>query len=530
MKRWKRGLWLAGLCALSVMGVTSTAVAQPSNGDRGWVKPAQGAERRVALVIGNSGYRDSPLRNPGNDARVMAKALREVGFDVIEKVDLDQKGMKIAIRDFGDRLGKAGGVGLFYYAGHAMQVNGHNYLIPVDARIEREADVDIESVLLDAVLDQMGNTDSRLNVVVLDACRNNPFARSFRSATQGLAFVNAPRGTLIAYATAPGSVAADGDGGNGTYTGALVKRLGTDGLEIGSVFRRVREDVLTSTDGRQVPWESSSLVGEFYFKPRTLEAPDPVSVAPPKVEPGVEPKAESPARPEPGPRAEGAPASADPKAAMRALFMEGQRKVAAGDLQGALRTMQAIVHDYPNEPGIDKITFNIGAIHEKLGDANSARMMYRKVVSTWPTGTASANARERLAALSAAPEAPAAPPPVKVTQVIERVTERVYFDHGKAVVKPVASPILDAVAAVLRDHPTLRLRVEGHTDSEGSDAANLKLSQSRAQAVTKILISKGISAERLEATGYGEARPLDTNRTAAGRASNNRVGFVVVSQ
>lgn len=239
------------------------------------------AEQRIALVIGNGTYETGPLRNPVNDARAMGGMLRDLGFEVTLRENLDQKEMKREIYSFGQRLLK-GGVGLFYYAGHGMQVNGRNYLIPVGARMEHEKQVEFEAVDAGAVLAEMDNARNRLNIVVLDACRDNPFARSFRSTVQGLATMNAPSGTLIAYATAPGSVANDGPGENGVYTGELIKTLQTPGLKIEDVFKQVRSGVRESTQGKQIPWESSSLEGDFYFKPPTAKAPA-VAAAPERV-------------------------------------------------------------------------------------------------------------------------------------------------------------------------------------------------------------------------------------------------------
>ncbi|MEO6724015.1 MAG: caspase family protein [Blastocatellia bacterium] len=220
-------------------------------------------ERRFALIIGNSGYQSSPLINPPNDARAMAAALRLLGFEVTSLINASQREMKIAARDFGARLSQ-GGIGLFYYAGHGLQIKGRNYLVPVGAAITREADVEIECVDVDATLAQLERNNAT-NIVILDACRNNPFARSWRSATQGLAQVNAPSGTFIAaYATAPGSVAADGVG-NGLYTEELLQAIRDPGLSIEEVFKRVRVQVRTRSQGQQVPWDSSSLEGAFYF-------------------------------------------------------------------------------------------------------------------------------------------------------------------------------------------------------------------------------------------------------------------------
>jgi formylglycine-generating enzyme required for sulfatase activity len=220
--------------------------------------------QRTALVIGNSAYDSTPLRNPANDARSIAAALRDLGFDVVEKENLNQKDMKREVQAFGAKLQK-GGIGLFYFAGHGMQVNGRNYLIPVGARIEHEKQVEYEAVDMGAVLSEMDYARNPMNIVILDACRDNPFARSFRSSAQGLAAVNAPGGTLIAYATAPGSVAGDGPGENGIYTGELIRTMRTPGLRIEDVFKQVRSAVRQVTDGKQIPWESSSLEGDFYF-------------------------------------------------------------------------------------------------------------------------------------------------------------------------------------------------------------------------------------------------------------------------
>ncbi len=223
------------------------------------------SEKRVALVIGNSKYKSSPLKNPVNDSRAISEALNDLGFEVISGEDLTQKEMKKKIAYFGKKI-KNGGVGLFYYAGHGMQVNGYNYLIPVKSIINSEEDVEYEAVNAGRVLAQMDSAKNRLNIVILDACRDNPFARSFRSGTKGLAQMDAPSGTLLAYATAPGSVASDGSGQNAVYTKGLISTLKTPGLKIEDVFKRVRAKVRKETGGKQTPWESSSLEGDFYFK------------------------------------------------------------------------------------------------------------------------------------------------------------------------------------------------------------------------------------------------------------------------
>ena len=200
------------------------------------------AEKRVALVIGNSAYRNAPLANPVNDAKLMATTLRGLGFDVLESLDVDQRALKRAVTKFGDRLEAAGkdAVGLFYYAGHGVQIGGTNYLIPIGAEINREKDVDIEAVSANAVLANMEFAGNRVNIVIMDACRNNPYKRSFRSAARGLAEMSATAGTLIAYATGPGDVAADGSGANSPYTLALSRAMKIPGLTVERMFKQVR--------------------------------------------------------------------------------------------------------------------------------------------------------------------------------------------------------------------------------------------------------------------------------------------------
>lgn len=223
-------------------------------------------EKRIALVIGNAKYKSSPLTNPVNDANDFAKLLLNRKFQVTLLTDASKEEIVGAIRKFSKDI-NGGGVGLFYYAGHGMQVNGRNYLIPVDADIKTEDEVEFEAVDAGRVLEKMDDANNRLNIVILDACRDNPFARSFRSTTKGLARMDAPSGTLIAYATSPGMAAADGKDGNGVYTGALLSYMQEPGMEISSMFKRVRKTVQDKTGEQQTPWESTSLTGDFYFTP-----------------------------------------------------------------------------------------------------------------------------------------------------------------------------------------------------------------------------------------------------------------------
>ena len=241
------------------------------------------AENRVALVIGNGDYRAAPLANPVNDARDMAVALEQSGFTVLSEINADRKEMRAALRDFGKMILK-GGVGLFYFAGHGIQVKGENYLVPIGADMEAEDEVQDECINASAVLRKMETAGNRLNIIILDACRNNPFSRNFRSAVRGLAQMDAPAGSILGYATAPGAVAADGAGRNGLYTSKILEYMKQPGLEIGQLFRKVRVDVMAASNDAQVPWESSSLTGNFFFrlasdvpakeKPETVKKPE----------------------------------------------------------------------------------------------------------------------------------------------------------------------------------------------------------------------------------------------------------------
>lgn len=226
-----------------------------------------GADKRFALIIGNSAYETLPLKNPVNDARAMAEALAECGFQVTMLENANKRRMEEAIRAFGTKL-DAKSVGLFYFAGHGIQVNGTNYLVPLGVRIEKEADVEYETVDAGRVLSEFANARNALSIVILDACRDNPFAAATRSLTRGLAVVKLPKeanGTLVAYATSPGNVARDGTGKNGLYTEELLRNLRRPGLKIEDVFKLTRIGVKERSNGSQVPWENSSIDGDFFF-------------------------------------------------------------------------------------------------------------------------------------------------------------------------------------------------------------------------------------------------------------------------
>jgi uncharacterized caspase-like protein len=242
------------------------------------------ADGRVALVIGNAEYgaEIGRLKNPANDAELIAATLTDLGFAVDLVLNADQKAMKRAVKGFGARLREAGpnGIGLFYYAGHGLQVGGENFLIPVGAQIEAEGDVELEAVSAGSILSQMQYAGNAINLVFLDACRNNPLTRGFRSAERGLARVDAPRGSFVGYSTAPGEVAEDGAGANSPYAIALAKELQKPGESVDVAHRNVRSQVLAATGKRQTPWDSSSLTGEVVLAALTPEASASSAAAP----------------------------------------------------------------------------------------------------------------------------------------------------------------------------------------------------------------------------------------------------------
>ena len=220
--------------------------------------------KRYALVIGNSTYEHSPLKNPTNDAKAMAASLKKQGFEVSVFYNQTQEQMKKNISEFGTKITENKGVGLFFYAGHGLQVYGENYLVPVDAHIAKYQDIELEAVNLNRVTGEMAYARNDINIIILDACRNNPFSGD-PNGGKGLASAPAPSGSFLAFATAPGSVAADGTGGNGLYTQELLKALNTEGWKIEDVFKEVRREVYKLSGKQQTPWENSSIFDDFYF-------------------------------------------------------------------------------------------------------------------------------------------------------------------------------------------------------------------------------------------------------------------------
>ena len=226
-------------------------------------------ETKLALVVGCSDYAYAGmLKNPTNDAKAMGVKLRSLGFEVIESIDPTQKELKMGIDNFGEML-RNYDVGLFFFAGHGVQVKGYNYLIPVDANLKTEKMVEYDCVEADRILGYMETGKSKINIIILDACRDNPFERSWGRgiSLRGLTTMNAPMGSLIAYSTAPGRTASDGEGKNGLYTDVLLEHIGSKSLTITTMFQKVRRDVLEKSNNEQTPWESTSLTADYHFNP-----------------------------------------------------------------------------------------------------------------------------------------------------------------------------------------------------------------------------------------------------------------------
>ena len=223
---------------------------------------------KVALVIGNSAYRDAPpLTNPANDARAIGEVLKKAGFDVALRVNGSRSDIMTAIQAHVRKLTETKCVGLFYFAGHGLQLAWRNYLVPVEATIGKIDDVPRQCVEVGSLIEGLTSAANPMNVIILDACRQNPFARDFRDVQNGLSQMDAPPSTLLAYATAPGNVASDGDGTNGLYTEYLLKEMQVREAKIEDVFKRVRLGVRRKSNGAQMPWESTSLEDDFYFLP-----------------------------------------------------------------------------------------------------------------------------------------------------------------------------------------------------------------------------------------------------------------------
>jgi uncharacterized caspase-like protein len=364
-RRRSAGLYVVALCLGGLIAAVTLAA------------PAV-AERRVALVIGNAAYTHAPaLANPANDASDMAEALKSVGVEVILGLDLDKRGFDAKVREFSKALASVD-TGILFYAGHGLQVGLRNYLIPVDAQLQGERDLEFESVALDFVMRQMEiDREGKTNLVFLDACRDNPFARSLARAMgtrstsvgRGLAEVQAGVGTFVAYSTSPGDVALDGKGRNSPFTAALTKALKTPGRGLTAIMIDVRKDVLATTGGKQLPWDHSALTGDFYFN--LASAPVTLPKTPPT-------------------------ASKDDSAAMQARIKQledelveiSQMKERLRQLDEANRADQKLIFETYNKRGPANdpdagryLSLEIGAIHRRIAERGMQQKKLREDIA-----------------------------------------------------------------------------------------------------------------------------------------------------
>jgi hypothetical protein len=269
MFRFRSFLRYAGLLGSLLSFACGPLSAQTTIVEQGNAAPAalQGPEQRLALVIGNSNYQNAPrLANPDSDAQSMAQFLNSAGFEVIAATDLTQNDMLRVVQDFSAKVASRGPntVAMVYYAGHGVQLAGENYLVPVDAKVSSPTELVNNSVRLVDVMSTLETIPSRMRIVILDACRNNPFP-AINDAGRGLAIVDAPNGSIVGYSTAPGAEALDGSGGHSPYTQAFLDVAREPNVPIEQLFKRIRLEVNHTTSGQQTPWESSSLTSDFYF-------------------------------------------------------------------------------------------------------------------------------------------------------------------------------------------------------------------------------------------------------------------------
>ena len=248
-------------------GALTASAALPWWAQNGYAQTSLNALPRLALIIGNTKYPEAPLKNPANDAKAIAGELQKSGFKVNLQLDAGRAQMAAAIAAFSAELAKGKGVGMFYYAGHGAQLAWRNYLIPVDAVIEKLEDMRTKTIELNSLLEGMTKAQNPMNIIMLDACRDNPFGTKVPTEQKGLSQFDAPPGSLLAYATSPGNTAGDGEGANGLYTENLLREIRVPDAKIEDVLKRVRLNVRRKSEGQQIPWESTSLEDDFYFLP-----------------------------------------------------------------------------------------------------------------------------------------------------------------------------------------------------------------------------------------------------------------------
>jgi uncharacterized caspase-like protein len=368
------------------------------------------ADKRVALVIGNSAYQNvRPLDNPKNDARLIADTLRSLGFNLVgggARLDVDKAAVDRAVQAFGAQL-QGADVGLFYYAGHGVQVSGANYLVPIDANPVRQSDVDFQMLDANVVLRQMADSGAKLNIVILDACRNNPFGdRSLRGGTRGLAQMQAPEGTLISFATQPGNVAQDGTDGDSPYTKALAQAMRKPGLDIFRTFNEVGIAVASATGGAQQPWISlSPIKGDFYFSGAPTVVPPPLlsKDAEARIAALEAAQAAKPVPPSPDEVTWVLLKETTDEAALKRFTSQYPDSILRRDAEARIAALAAAQAAKPVPPSPDEVTWAL--LKETTDEA-----ALRRFTTQYPNSVLRKDAEARIAALEASPKDWAATP------------------------------------------------------------------------------------------------------------------------
>jgi peptidoglycan-associated lipoprotein len=468
----RRILYFVILVGCGCQVLADTSASKPTN--------------RVALVIGNANYERRPLKNPRNDADDISAALRRSNFDVIDVRDATLAQMRSAVREFGDRLLR-NDVGLVYYSGHGLEVKGKNYFLPINADIQRSDEVVDQSLDVSLILEKMATARKAVNILIIDACRVNSDGKSFFD-SKGLAAMDAPKGTIIAFATSPGQEASDGNGRNSPYTKALVKAMQKPDRPIEQLFKEVRRVVQEETNNKQTPWENTSLSGEFCF----------------------------------------GQCVADPTAVNdeRALWDSVKDSKNIPDLR-------AYLNRFPNGLFAELASNRIRVLQAKNGDQeNAVRMEQERLQREAAEALAKREQEERLAAETRKSEEE------RLRAELVKRTEQdraksdsalamreriVYFDFDSFAIREDAVPILEAHARRLRADVGLRVALEGHTDERGGREYNVALGQKRTDAVREALILLGVSDSQMEAVSFGKEKPAVPGTSEAAMQENRRV-------
>ena len=432
---------------------------------------------KSALIIGNSSYANQPLINPVNDAEDLATQLEVLGFKVFTLTNQTRTEMREAIIEYGDYVKSNPGISLFYYAGHGIQSSGINYMIPINANIQREWEIQDECVKVDVVLRMLQSYQNPANIIILDACRNNPYARAFRSEERGLANEQYDfTGSIIAYATAPGMTASDGKGRNGLYTQELIKTLKIPGLSIEEVFKRVRVSVWEHSNQQQIPWENSSLMGNYYFNSEGTEVSRPIST--PAVQPDSLPSVSSFDFTQPLP--------------------QRSRAHIASDHTNALSSAFEIMHS--NDERIDLTLLDGFKKFEvnPFGDGNSIDLRIGEGFEYLDSSFL--------------------------------VMDKVQFGRGSDKLLKDAIPPLENFAQFVVENPGYSVIIDGHTDFVGNAKANMALSQARVNTISDFLKKRGINKNRMTLNAYGGSRPLNLARTQEAKLENRRVEFRLIKK